>query len=181
MNNTHAMLLMMSLMVLGAAVACDTARPAKEAAKDAPKETARETTPAKAAEGHNEEEEHEVELAALMLRMQIHADKLYFAGNVSNWPLTNFYLHELEETLEEIAEAKITEDGFAVSDAVQGFMGKPIEAMEAAAKTKDAAAFGTGYEQMVTACNGCHTASKHGFIVIQRPTRPIFTNQRFEP
>lgn len=134
-------------------------------------------TPPSEGDAHGEE----IELAVLMLRMQTHAGKLHFAAEANNWPLTNFYLHELEEAMEEIEAAHIVEDGHKVSEMAGRFLKPPLEGMEAAAKASDAKDFGLQYDTLVTACNGCHKATEHGFIVIQRPSAPIWTHQRFTP
>lgn len=121
----------------------------------------------------------EVELAALMLRMQIHMDKLYWAGKAKNWPLAAFYTHEIEETLEEITKAKIVEDGVNVSALAGPMLGGAVSTVENTIKAKTG--FETAYVATVNACNGCHAAAKHPFIQIQVPLRPMFTNQKFTP
>ena len=58
-----------------------------------------------------EMESEELEVAVLMQRFQWNVNKLYFAGMANNKPLANFYLHELEESMEELAEHPIEENG----------------------------------------------------------------------
>jgi len=37
------------------------------------------------------------------------------------------------------------------------------------------------FDRLTAGCNECHLAAHHGFLVIQRPTAPPFTNQNFAP
>jgi len=121
----------------------------------------------------------EVELATLMLRLQIHMDKLHFSGKAGNQPLTAFYVHEIRETVEEIEQAGITEDGVAVSLLAPRMLEPALKKLDEA--TKASAGFAKAYSDTVAACNGCHVASKHGFIVIRMPDRPMFDNQVYSP
>ena len=121
----------------------------------------------------------EVELAPLMLRLQIHMDKLYWAGKAQNWPLAAFYAHELNETLATITKAKIVDEGVNVSALANPMLAGALGGLEAA--TKDKRGFAAKYEATVQACNGCHAATKHPFIRIQVPLRPMFTNQVYAP
>ena len=57
----------------------------------------------------------------------------------------------------------------------------PIAEVENALDAKDFAKFSAGYGNLTEACNSCHQATGNRFIVIQRPTRPAFPNQDFNP
>ena len=120
-----------------------------------------------------------VELAPLMLRLQIHMDKLFWAGKAQNWPLAAFYVHELNETLETISKAGVVKNGMNVSALANPMLGGALTGVEAAVKAK--AGFEAAYGATVQSCNGCHAATKHGFIRIKIPARPIFDNQVFTP
>jgi hypothetical protein len=73
------------------------------------------------------------------------------------------------------------------------FKGKPIDKLlkpmtepalaqlEAAIAAKDRARFETAFDDLSHACLSCHQQLGYGFIAIQRPTTPPFSNQRFEP
>ncbi|MGK0362209.1 MAG: hypothetical protein ACI9U2_004529 [Bradymonadia bacterium] len=125
------------------------------------------------------DEAGEVELSPLMLRLQIHMDKLYWAGKAQNWPLAAFYTHELNETLETITKAKIVDEGVNVSVLANPMLAGALGGLDSAVKAKRG--FVAKYEATVQACNGCHAATKHEFIRIQVPTRPIFSNQVYAP
>src|SRR5690349_14889212 len=57
-------------------------------------------------EEHEGEEEH-MEVAVYMGRIQAYHQKLWAAGEANNIELAAFYLHEMEEAMEEIAEGHV--------------------------------------------------------------------------
>jgi hypothetical protein len=126
-------------------------------------------------------ESAEIELGVVMGHIQRYTDKLYFAGLHQNWPLANFYLHELEETTESIIGANVVDDGINVSDLMKTMLEPKIEALEAKVKAKDAAGFKADYQLLVNTCNACHAASQHPFIQIIVPEEPTYKNQQFKP
>lgn len=126
-------------------------------------------------------ENERVELADLMLRMQIHADKLYFAGQEAYWELASFYLEELEEAAASIAGQDILEGEVNVSNLMQGLVPPEVDRMRSAVAAQDPQAFQDGYQQLLTACNACHRATGHPFVVIREPRRPALDNQDYEP
>lgn len=126
-------------------------------------------------------EAEEAELAVFMNYMQLYMNKLYFSGQASNFELANFYLHEIEETAEEITEGNITEDGHNISQLTKSMLLPAIETAEKAVKAKDKVALDESYQLLVNSCNACHTVSGHGFIKIKAPENPAYDNQVFTP
>ena len=125
------------------------------------------------------EEEH-YELAITMSRMQIHFNKLWFAGKQNNWELAGFYVHELEEALEDIIEHKVEDDGVDISSLAKTMTGSPLHELEENVKSRELEGFVTAYDKMMTTCNNCHQASNHGFIRVKQPDMPAIGNQVFE-
>ena len=123
--------------------------------------------------------EKEVELVALMGRMQLFMNKLYFAGINENKELRDFYVHELEETMEEIEEGEVIHEGVNISQNMQMFGTAQLEVFEEAL-AENSTDFKTAYNGFVNACNSCHTASKYPFIIIKAPEKPVFDNQVYE-
>jgi len=117
----------------------------------------------------------EIELAIYMGRLQLFADKLWWAGKAQNKELVQFYLHEMEEAMEEVHEAGIVHDGVNISDLVEPYGLLAIERMEKI--DLDSASFSNGYSDLVSSCNGCHKASNYSFIKIKIPESPVFSNQ----
>jgi hypothetical protein len=124
-----------------------------------------------------EDDHEEIELAVYMGRLQLFSNKLWFAGKNSNWELAEFYIEEIEETMEEVAEHEILEDGVKVHEQMVVWGLPAIKNIETEAKQKNLQGFELKYNALVSACNSCHQASKHGFIKIKIPDSPVFTNQ----
>lgn len=124
---------------------------------------------------HDDEHEESVDLIMLMGRLQLFMNKLYFSGINNNGPLSEFYIHEIEETMEEIAEGEVTHEGVDISANMESFGLAPLENLERAIESgKD---FKDAYNGLVSSCNACHQASKYPFIIIKEPTNMIFDNQ----
>jgi hypothetical protein len=135
--------------------------------------------PAEEAHAHPDSE---YDLVGAMASLQRWTDKLGRAGAAGNWPLADFYLHEMEEATEELAEAGVIYHEQPVSQ-LTGVMLKPaVESLEEAVKAKDAELFRTRYTTLVQTCNVCHSATGYGFI---RVTEPVLSfnpwNQDFTP
>jgi hypothetical protein len=58
----------------------------------------------------------------------------------------------------------------AIPDAIASTVKPPMDAIDAAIKAKDEAAFTKAYGDLTTACNACHQSADHKMIVIQVPT-----------
>lgn len=126
------------------------------------------------------EKKEDIELAVFMGRMQRFSDKLYFSGKNQNWELAKFYLHELEETSEEVEKANIVEDGHDISKLIGAMLGTTVEATEKSVLNNPSVEkFEENYRAMVAGCNNCHKATDHGFIQISIPKQPTYGNQLF--
>ena len=53
--------------------------------------------------------------------------------------------------------------------------------LKAAIDARDSKKFAAAFDKLTGACNACHQATKHEFIVIQRPTSSPYSNQSFTP
>jgi len=120
-------------------------------------------------------------LHQLMADLGMRHASLWFAGEAANWPLADYMVHEIEELIEDIETLHPVYRDVQVA-ALLGEMTTPaIESLEGAVESGDRGAFTEAYERFTAACNHCHTASGRGFIVIQNPTSPPFTNLRYAP
>jgi hypothetical protein len=122
-----------------------------------------------------------VEVAHQMNRIQAYAEKLWWAGEAGNLPLAKFYRHELKEEMEVVAAAGIEEDGIRVSENMQVYGIRSIDAMKELLATSGLKDFRTGYDGLILSCNSCHMASGHAEIVVRIPTENRFTGQVFTP
>ncbi len=124
------------------------------------------------------EVEEEVELARLMGEAQRHCAKLGYSIEGRNLPLSQFYLHELEEVFGEVFVLK-EHDGMPIGDPAAVIM-RPLlvdlqERMPEASWPQTEAS----YRSLIAGCNRCHTATEHPFIEILPATGPALFNQRF--
>lgn len=127
-------------------------------------------------EEHQEGEEH-YELAVVMGRFQLYANKLWFSGMAGNTELADFYAHELEEAMEEVAEQNLTENGQSITEQIKIWGLEPLEKLEEATATGDKQAFEQSYDALVSSCNGCHVTCGYSWVRIKRPETPAFDNQ----
>ena len=128
--------------------------------------------------GVEAEEEH-LEVAVIMGRMQRFHQKWWLAGKEGNAELAKFYLHELEEAMEEVAEAGVMDDGVDVSAAMRTYGLPTISQLENILAKEGVAAMHGQAEVMAGMCTGCHKATDHAYIRIKQPDAVSFPDQDF--
>ena len=111
-----------------------------------------------------------------MMGIQMHHAKLWFAGNANNWPLAQFELDEIKETLDNIKE--YCNDRPELSSL--SMIDHPLDSLNFAVKNRDATLFKNCFIALTNSCNNCHRATKHEFNVIKLPDSPPFTNQQYK-
>lgn len=109
--------------------------------------------------------------------MQKFHEKLGLAGNNENWELANFYLHELEETVEDIEEMHPDRNETLL---LSQMLPSQIELVEDAVEEKDLATFKEAYIQLTATCNSCHASTGYEFIEIQVPDKSSYPSQLFK-
>ena len=107
-------------------------------------------------------------------------NKLWFAAKARNWRLAEYQLGEIKEVMGDVQDLVPTFKNLPLADMLDAVITKEIVALEKSVEAKDYNAFVRGYDKLTQACNACHQGTENGFIVIQRPTRPAFTNQVYE-
>lgn len=120
-------------------------------------------------------------LGEIMSLQQMRHTKLWLAGSQRNWPLADYELDELREGFEDAQKFHQTHEGVPVGAMVVSLTPAPLEALGKAIHAKDPAGFARSFDRLTEACNTCHRAAKHGFIVITRPATSPFPNQKFAP
>lgn len=115
-------------------------------------------------------------LGEFMSSIQVHHDKLWFAGQNQNWQLAGFEVDELKESLNDIKKYCI--DRPEISSI--GMIEQPLQNVSNAILHKDKTEFIKRYTVLTATCNSCHQKTSHGFNLITIPTTPPFTNQRFK-
>ncbi len=107
-------------------------------------------------------------------------NKLWFAAKARNWRLAEYQLGEIKEVMGDVQDLVPTFKNLPLADMLDAVITKEIAALEKSIEAKDYKTFVSGYEKLTQACNACHQGTENEFIVIQRPTRPAFTNQVYE-
>ncbi len=120
-------------------------------------------------------------LGEIMTLQQMRHLKLAYAGWVGNWPLAAYELDELKEGFEDIVKYHPTHDDVPTGVMATAIIDKEVAELGKAIDAKDAKQFPVAFDKLTAACNACHQASKHAFIVIQRPISNPYANQSFAP
>ena len=115
--------------------------------------------------------------------VQPHHIKLGLAGAALNWPLAAYELDELQETFDTVGKLIPKHGNLDIAPAIAATVKPPMDALDAAIKTKDSAAFTKSYADLTASCNACHQSADHPMIVIQVPTvsGTAFPDQDFNP
>lgn len=108
-------------------------------------------------------------------------NKLWFAARARNWPLAEYELGEIKEVMGDVQDLVPVFKNLPLADMLDAVIVKEIADLEKAIAAKDFKKFSAGYDKLNAACNACHQATENGFIVVQRPTSPAFTNQDYRP
>jgi len=120
-------------------------------------------------------------LGDYMSTIQLHASKIWFAAQASNWDLASYELGEIKETFDGAEALHAVKNRVDISGVIQSVRSTQISLLEDAVMKKDNARFAAGYRQTLDACNGCHRAAGYGFIHVKIPSSPPVTNQDWTP
>lgn len=116
-------------------------------------------------------------LGEFMMGVQEHHAKLWFAGIDQNWPLADFEVHEIGETVDDIKQ--YCTDRPEVKSI--GIIDPAISSIDAAIKQKNVEQFKKAFAGLTNSCNNCHKDNQHGFNVITIPAGLPVENQKFKP
>jgi hypothetical protein len=114
-------------------------------------------------------------LGEFMSGIQVHHEKLWFAGTALNWKLANFEIDEIREALDDIQRFCTDRPEIASIPMIL----PPMDSISKAVTQQDPSKFKSAFILLTNTCNNCHRATKHEFNVIQIPTTPPFSNQVF--
>lgn len=109
--------------------------------------------------------------------IQVHHEKLWFAGINQNWKLADFEINEIKESLEDI-QSYCTDRPERKSLTM---IDRPLDSISYAIQQKDEALFKKSFITLTNTCNNCHRTTEHEFNVIKIPDTPPFSNQEFKP
>jgi hypothetical protein len=124
------------------------------------------------------------ELGQQMLMLELRHDRLWWAGQASNWNLAYYMAGELGEDIQDIVET----NGDAaelqprkLSEVMPAMLSAPLKNLMDAIGTHDKARFAKAYDDLSAACTGCHRAAGNPMLIIQRPGTPILDDLRYAP
>jgi len=114
-------------------------------------------------------------LGEMMSGIQVHHNKLWFAGKNGNWELADFEVHEIGETVDDIVKFQQNR----VETKAIGMIRPALDSVTTAISQKDPIAFQRNFSVLTNTCNTCHKAVQFGFNVVKIPETPPFSNQDF--
>ncbi len=120
-------------------------------------------------------------LGEIMGVIQQHHAKMYYAATKDNWPLADYELGEIQESLDDAVKFNPTFKGAPVADLVPSLTKASLAQVHDAIAKKDKKAFLSAYNSLSSSCSNCHKAANHPFIQIQTPTDAQFSDQKFTP
>lgn len=115
-------------------------------------------------------------LGEFMSSIQVHHNKLWFAGINENWKLADFEIHEIIEAVDDIQQYNT--DRPESKDVV---MLRPVlDSVMHAIDAKDESLFKANFVLLTNTCNNCHRTVNYDFNLVKIPDNPPFSNQVFK-
>ena len=110
-----------------------------------------------------------------MSSIQVHHEKLWFAGQHGNWKLADFEIHEIMEAIEGIETYETDRE-----ESKQIGMIKPVvDSVAKAIEAQNLPLFKSSFVHLTNTCNDCHRAVGFEFNQVKMPETPPFSNQVF--
>ncbi len=116
-------------------------------------------------------------LGEIMTLTQMRHLKLWFAGDAKNWELADYELDELKEGFDDAIKYFPTKDNMPIGQLVKDTALPAAEGLKSAIDARNGTKFAAAFDKLTAACNACHQATDHGFIVVRRPTANPYANQ----
>jgi len=110
--------------------------------------------------------------------------KLWVAGQQQNWQLAGFELNEMGSALRRVGQTIPKYRNISVDATVSSIFTPKIQAVAGAIAAKNQQQFNSAYGELTNACNLCHEALEHPFLVIKVPdanAANAFPDQDFRP
>jgi hypothetical protein len=108
--------------------------------------------------------------------IQVHHNKLWFAGQNQNWKLADFEVHEIMEAIGDIQKYQTERK----ESQKIGMISPALDSVNTAVRQKNSPMFKSSYILLTNTCNNCHRATEFEFNVVKIPDNPPFSNQDFK-
>lgn len=116
-------------------------------------------------------------LGDLMLMIQVHHNKLFFAGKSENWGLAQFEHDEIDEIIKQAEKIETERSEVKLFNVM---LYPQLDSIQKAITVKDEGKFYNAFTNLTAACNNCHTNTKFSFNHITEPEHPPYSNQEFQ-
>jgi tetrahydromethanopterin S-methyltransferase subunit G len=126
-----------------------------------------------------EHEEEHAELAQYMARLQRWTHKTALSVQAQNPELSEFYLHEMEESIETIRTEVPRYEGHEIGRLMTDQLGPSVEALDQAVEARDWSVIEARLQDLERSCNQCHESTEHGFVRIDLEDVPNPYTQDF--
>ena len=122
-------------------------------------------------------------LGEIMGVIQQHHAKLYYAGTKANWPLAEYELGEIQESLDDAMKfyPKFKDVSLPLTELIRTMTKASLALVREAIGQKNEKSFVQAFGALSASCSNCHEAANHPFVKIQSPSEGMFSNQRFAP
>jgi hypothetical protein len=122
-------------------------------------------------------------LGEIMGVIQQHHAKLYYAGTKANWPLAEYELGEIQESLDDAMKfyPRFKDVQVPLTELIPTMTKASLAQVRVAIERKNEKSFKQAFGALCESCSNCHQAANHPFVKIQAPTEAMFSNQKFVP
>ena len=105
--------------------------------------------------------------------------KLWAAAQQRNWTLAAFQLNEMRSAFDKIAATIPKYLNVDLGPTFISLMGSKIQAVNGAINNQNPMLFNTAFNDLTAACNSCHEALNHPYLVMKVPEVTGYPNQDF--
>ncbi|MBS1656454.1 MAG: hypothetical protein JSU05_16485, partial [Bacteroidetes bacterium] len=110
-----------------------------------------------------------------MSSIQVHHNKLWFAGQNQNWKLADFEIHEIMEAIDNIKELETDRPESKKID----MLNPALDSINHAIQEQNSTSFKNSFIFLTQTCNNCHIETNFEFNQVKIPETPPFSNQVF--
>ena len=118
-------------------------------------------------------------LSWIMLSIQSHHEKLYYASEHQNWELSTYLTHELHESFKTVSDFHSNHDKIDLSNLVESMIIPVIEELEVSSHNRNNDEFTYNLYKLTNTCNDCHKTTGHSYIKVKAPKVGDYLSQKF--